>query len=415
MSLLKELKESFDKFGERSGDLLQEGLLDLFNKTQQRLNDACCKGGECDPLANNDKRDEAHGAFMEAADFFFRNGYMAAADSLLIEWWNKLGDRQFLEEQRVYRAKISFKLAELYLRRNDRGAAFWWALHTQADDMLGEHPEGGGSGKLQLRTILGMSEEALVGFNKIATRNVSSLKDSTVTWAQPLGFAEDVVLQFALENPKFASLLAQDTSVLEFPLSSAYFKALLAVVNASYSNKETTAKGKSLERLAAYLFLLMPGWIPHLNIEDEDQAFESDIVVHNFMQPSNLAAEVLGRDFLVECKNWKNSVGVSSVGYFLHRMHLTHAKFGIIFALHETSGGSAPKELNNERAALKLRYKSFHEDGSICIVVSESDLADLADGKVTFWQLLFNKIEQVRFGVQKGPKIEPARTAQETL
>jgi len=185
MPLRQDLKESFDRFGSRTGVLLQEGLLDFYDQTRQRLREACRRGGECDPLADDAKRDEAHGAFMEAAEFFFASGYTAAADSLLVEWWNELGSRQRKEKRRAYRAKIAFKLTELHLRRSDTAAAFWWALHTQADDMLGEHPEGGGSGKIQLRTILGMSEEALRSFNEIAAQNVSAITRRTSAWSQP--------------------------------------------------------------------------------------------------------------------------------------------------------------------------------------------------------------------------------------
>jgi hypothetical protein len=157
----------------------------------------------------------------------------------------------------------------------------------------------------------------------------------------------------------------------------------------------TTEKGDTLENLASYLFLLIPGHVPRRNLLDLDNSFETDIVVRNLGMNSNVYSDLLGRHFLIECKNWEEKVGVKDVGYFLYRIRLTHSSFGVIFA----KSGITGKE--DSRAAYSLIRKSFHEDGSLCIVVDKSYLSRLAEGQTTFWSLLLELIEINRFGNSK--------------
>ncbi|MCI0562084.1 MAG: hypothetical protein MN733_26655, partial [Nitrososphaera sp.] len=106
---------------------------------------------------------------------------------------------------------------------------------------------------------------------------------------------------------------------------------------------------------------------------------------------------LLGRHFLVECKNWDESVGVRDVGYFLYRMRLTHCSFGVIFAKDNISG----KKGKGEIAARSLIRRAFHEDGNTCVVLDRNDLEGLAKRETTFWSMLLSKIELFRFGKAK--------------
>lgn len=335
-----------------------------------------------------------YNAYMFLADLLENNGLFPASETLLLEWWNDFGLRQQEGKERVYRAVIAFKLTGLYLHWGDKGAALRWALHTQADDILGQHGARGGAGKHQLRTIFGMSKSALEELNHIAEECRKEVEQKWGNdWSQPVGFPEEVIRRFALGEVMGAHLLAEAASMREFPLSPAYFQVLLDRVHSPTVNAQE--KGDALEDLAFYLFLLLPGCVPRRNLLDEDLAFESDIVVRNLNQVANLTAELLGRHFLVECKNWEKSVGVRDVGYFLYRMRLTHARFGIIFSKGGISGGS------DEKAACALIRRAFHEDGSVCVVVDNEDLINLAQGKNTFWWMLLEGVEVLRFGKPK--------------
>lgn len=59
-------------------------------------------------------KEEGLGAYISTVEFLF-NRFPSAAFLLLFGWWNDFGERHLIENQRVYRAVISFKLTEIYL------------------------------------------------------------------------------------------------------------------------------------------------------------------------------------------------------------------------------------------------------------------------------------------------------------
>lgn len=338
-----------------------------------------------------------HDDYCVASEILYRNNFFWAAEQLLFLGWNYLGNRQLKEKKKVYRAPFSYQLTKLYILSGDKGAALRWSLLTHADDMLGEHEHGGGAGKEWLLTTLGMSEEELWKFDEIAAENVKEIRNTLADdWSKPAGFAEDVLVQLMQKGPQFAHLFSRDTHIYEFPLSVPYLKSLLGCFDAL--NESPVEKGSSLERLASYIFSLIPGWVARRNVLHEDLSFETDLVVSNLNSGSNLATELLGRHFLVECKNWDKPVGVREVGYFLYRMRLTHAKFGVILVQKRITGKENEVE---EKAARSLIRKAFHEDGNICIDLNKEDLSNLLKGN-SFWGMLLERIEKIRFG---NPKV----------
>lgn len=386
ISTVDEIRVIYESYDPRNFDPLV-----FLGQARTLLAKACDTGGEYDPRST-EKAEKACNAYGTVSNLFLANGFRSAAESLLVDAWNHLGSIQREEKHRIYRAGLAMYLAKVYLKLGEKGSALRWALHTQADDLLGEHKTGGGAGKQVLRGILGMSDLALHEFSNVATQNLEAIRSELGNdWSRASGFAEDVVLRFALEKPEFAHLFSLESSMNEFPLSKAYFSALLDEVNTVGGT--TKDIGDSLENLASYLFLLIPGWVPRRNLLDEQLAFESDIVVRNINPASDLTTELLGRHFLVECKNWEKPVGVSDVGYFLYRMRLTHAGFGVIFAKSGITGA-----VYDEKAARAIVRKAFHEDGSICVVLTGDDLVSLATGLSTFWPILLELIERVRFG-----------------
>jgi hypothetical protein len=182
--------------------------------------------------------------------------------------------------------------------------------------------------------------------------------------------------------------------VSEFPLSGPYIRALIERVNAPHAS--TTEKGDALENVASYLFLLIPGWIPRRDVSDINQGYENDVVISNLNMAHDLRAELLGRHFLVECKNWDSKVGAPAVSHFLHRMSVTHCKFGVILAKDGISGRE-----RGETAARSLIRRAFHEEGNVCIVLDKSDLESLAKKEITFWSMILRAIEWFRFGEPK--------------
>ena len=345
------------------------------------------KGNEYDPR-ECDKAQEACNAYGAISKFLQTRGFQSAAEAILADAWDKFGEIQYKDNLRIYRAGIGMYLAQHYLYLGDRGSATRWALYTHADDILGKHPKKGGNGKQMLLTILGMSDEELNNFTEIAEENLKSINQN---WNLPNSFAEDVVTRFLLKYPESSHLFANSSSKEEYKISKPYYSSLLEQIDIDHSNVKE--KGNALEYLASYLFTLVPGWCPRQNIIDEYETFENDIVIRNVSKGNDPASDILGRHYLIECKNWENKIGVSLVGYFLYRMRLTHVKFGVIFSKFGITGTE-----ENEKNARSIIRKAFHEDGSICIVIQKNDLENLLDKTPSFISLLYERIERIRFG-----------------
>lgn len=320
-------------------------------------------------------------------------GLTEAYFSILISGWNLLSKIQVDTNTHVYRAGIAAFLAMNYRMRGDRGATFRWALLTQAEDLLSEHPQDGGTGKDLLTSEFGFDGIALGKLKDICRTNFDSVSKKRI-WTIPEAFSEDIITRFAFMFPEYSLKFALNTNLSEYDINPYYLTSLINRLNEKVSN--TTEKGNSLEQLATYLFLLIPGLVPRRNLLDETLAFESDIVVRNLNNNSNLVSDMFGRFILSECKNWENRVGVKDVGYFLYRMRLTHSHFGILFAKEGITGDS-----DGETAARSLIRKAFHEDGNICVAIDNTLLNSICQKSISFLSCLVSENEKVRFGTEK--------------
>lgn len=387
----RKFKEAIKSDPDFNTILMLEWCKDFFNSK-------CDTGADLDPRPTPENIDgnaiEANRLFVFAAlkfveiDRNFAIERTFAAEHLLFYGWSLFNEIQKEVKRKIYKGLIGFRLVILYQRYlKDLGAATRWTLLTHADDFLVGHT---GMGAQSLRYTFGMSEKALSDFNQIIDQHKPDRLAGD--WSTKEGFADDMLLKFALKYPQYAHLFASPTSVLEFPPCIPYLNTLRDAAN-SATPQDYTKKGNALEYLAAYLFLLIPGFLPRWKVVPKTKDFEHDLVVSNLRSSGNLEAEMFGRDFLVECKNWKSSVGVSEVGYFLYRMKLTHTKFGVIFA---KSGIS--KADNGSKYAENLCQRAFHEDGLLCIVIEDNDIVNLLKDRTTFRSLLMEKVNHLRFG-----------------
>lgn len=315
------------------------------------------------------------------------NGYFGAATQLLIAAWKQTGNRQRKAACKIYRAAIAFYLSEIYVQRGDRGAAFWWQLHALADDYL-QGGDGGGA-RIVLETILGIPKGAF--FQDLKAIAVDHRKVcEQAGWQTQQGFAEEVVVKFAIRYPEYASMFAYPTGEIEFPVSPGYLSTLCEDI-------ENDPQGKKLEYIACFLFLHIPGCTPAHDLLDQDRAMQTDVVIRNLTPHSSLAAETFGRYFVIECKNLAAKVGSAECGYFLHRIHLMHFTFGVMLA-KEGVTGSPEKDKGDEEAARQLIRRCYHEDGLTCIVLSLHHLQRLSEESTTLRAMLFEEIERFRFG-----------------
>ena len=358
----------------------------------------CSLCGENEPL--DPRNPETNNSIFEfygtlAADVANR-GFDVIAVQILLETWQTYQRIQTdVKQEPIYKAAIAAVISDLYVRRGDLGTAARWGLITDASDVLyNKNSDGGGRQRLIVST--GIPDDALDKLRTIALANRNHVVD-VGDWSRPEAFAEDVIAKFLAEHQDFGVLFARHTpTVNEYPLSQTYFGSLSKKMQVAESAAE---KGRALEDVATYLTLLIPGWIPRRNVKTVYNEFESDIIVSNLIQSGNLDAEIFGRSFLIECKNWSKPVGVPEVGYFLYRMRLTHTTFGILFAKNGVTGGKDNDEDQDKvrNAADSLIQRAFNEDGNICIVITESDLEELNEGK-SYWAMIVEKARTVQFG-----------------
>lgn len=352
------------------------------------LQQACEKNGELDILVH-DNALEACTLYADAALTLLRGGYPKLSELLLLEAWDNFSLRQRQERVWIYKAGIAVYLSVYYLRHGDKGAAVRWALVTHADDSLKDHQ---GDARDMLLDTWGIAQPVIAAFEATAHQNAARVEqEHQGDWSMCYGFPEDVLLRFVKDHPAHAAVLTHETAVAEFPVNEGYFRALLDRVEQADAKDN---KGDALEDIAAYLFLLLPGCVPRPNLVKDDSGFETDLVVSNLNPTDQLRTDILGRSFIIEYKNWNKTVGIEQVGYFLHRMRLTHSPFGVLFAAKGITGRSK----RSKEAAHGLIAQTFQADNSVCVVIDRDDLERLACGEFSCWSLLLEKIEAVRFG-----------------
>jgi hypothetical protein len=114
--------------------------------------------------------------------------------------------------------------------------------------------------------------------------------------------------------------------------------------------------------------------------------------------------DVLGRYFLVECKNWKGTVGTHEIAYFANRIRYGRAQFGVLFAREGISGDPAEDSDENGRFMV---HRVFHQDGIVVAVVTAQDLERVYSGVESTLAMLLRKHDEVRFGAwsrKVGPR-----------
>lgn len=171
-----------------------------------------------------------------------------------------------------------------------------------------------------------------------------------------------------------------------FKIDLRQYSQLLEQVFIAETNDE---KKKSLEILAKTLFESIPFLTcKHSNLRTASS--EIDLVIQ--YDGSNLSTifDEFGRYFLVECKNWKSSVGAAQVRDFLGKVQKSRIKLGIIFAKNGISGAHGGAD------ALREIHVAFDSHGIYLLVMSEEDLRAIERG-ANFYRILDEKIDRLRF------------------
>ena len=337
-----------------------------------------------------------------------RATHLTLPKQMLLNTWDKFGVQQAETKRRIHRGVLGFELMTEALLEGNRVLALRWALLTQVEDLLSRHEDG--DIRKALSRFFGIADTR---WNHI--RNLAyEFRDKAEAegWEKPFGFSEYILLALIQSSGTWPYLLTSGQNYEEFHLSKPFLKALLEHSDVPVKNEQNPSgvtsheKGKRFENLAFYLCSLLPGCVPRQNVQDEDQAHQSDVVVRNLNPSPDVVCDFLGRHFLVECKNWSSgSVPVSGIGYFLFLIRLTHTKFGILFTRDGVTGDHNLDKGKAEIAARALIRRAYHEDRTSCVVLKRLDIDSLVKGDMTFWQLLMSKMHEFRFGTSSGDSL----------
>jgi hypothetical protein len=148
--------------------------------------------------------------------------------------------------------------------------------------------------------------------------------------------------------------------------------------------------GKQLEFLAEYLMSVMPGC--RVYRRKRSHSTDYDVVCAMEGPQADFRAE-FGRYFVCEAKDWAKAAGFAEFAKFCRVLDSVKAKFGILFAKSGISGRGSGDDATREQ------MKVFQDRGIIILVVDESDLQAVADGR-NFISLLRSRYESVRLDLE---------------
>lgn len=149
--------------------------------------------------------------------------------------------------------------------------------------------------------------------------------------------------------------------------------------------------GKMLERLAQYLFSVIPGLICNTRLRTPSTDY--DIVCSQYGLMVDFRSEI-GRYFIGECKDWRKVVGTTTIAKFSHVLDTVKCNFGVIFSRQGISGKG--KGTNAEREQIK----TYQSKRVVIVVLAEDDLLRLAKGE-NFITMLRRKYERSRLDLRQ--------------
>jgi hypothetical protein len=134
----------------------------------------------------------------------------------------------------------------------------------------------------------------------------------------------------------------------------------------------TTARGRALEDLIAYLFGLVPGVsVTARNALNAFHAEEIDLAFWNEGEPAGL--RMFDHILLVECKNWTVPVGYPELAVFNDKLSSRGRPLGIFVAAAGITGNPAARTAAHEVLARALAH------GREIIVLTRREIEALCD------------------------------------
>ncbi len=178
------------------------------------------------------------------------------------------------------------------------------------------------------------------------------------------------------------------TKTFEIDLEE-YKKALAATKSEQDANK----KGKSLEDLAKLLFEAIT-FLSYKGSRETSNAQIDLVFFYKGFEEATIFDE-LGLYFLVECKNWKETVGAKHVRDFVGKMQASRVQLGVLLAPRGVTGATS-----DSTAAMREINLAYFLHGLFVVVVTEDHLKRVKQG-ANFYEELESEVEVRRFGKRR--------------
>jgi hypothetical protein len=350
-----------------------------------RLTAAMATGGILDPASDGfDARHlAAWGGLLGALRSAGRN---EEAVRVALAHYDEMCRIQVDRQRRFHKGTATQQTAIVHFVRGDPGVAEWFFMLALVEDILSSgQPTGVPDSHAcrDLRMQYGRLDPFFESLAATARDTKGQLPDTG--HPQRWWFPEAVLVTLA----RARALTRATAARTPIPVN----RSFLALMASRLDDGTPGDKGKALEHLASYLCLTLPGarLIPNAKAPDH----EMDLVVVQAASGPSYLLDVLGRTFLVECKNYSDGVGVEKLNHFVAKMRFHRCSTGVLFAKEGITGGGTP-EL---RAARLTQLRWYEQDGCAVIVVARADIERVASGEIGFAELLLGGYESVRFNL----------------
>lgn len=186
----------------------------------------------------------------------------------------------------------------------------------------------------------------------------------------------------------FLELVTDAKSEIKVEHSLNWDKDLFALLLSQIDSSTKKLLGKYLELIAIYLFFTNRPFEVKRNVLTLHS--ENDLRVRSLID-SDPILELLGRYFLIECKNWSSPVDSKTIKNFISNVRFARCETGILISKNGITGS---KTRDNAWFVVRAEY---HKDNIIVIVLDRSDLKKISEEKMNLLDLLKSKYEQIRF------------------
>jgi hypothetical protein len=341
------------------------------------------KGGLIEP-GDDSQQSNTWGVIFQALS---SNGLFRPAEDVAITWYYHLCQLQFDNDERYHKGTPTQHCGNIGLLLGENARANWFFTMAFVEDVLSSSDEDipGLPATQSLRLHFGRSDAEL----RIIAETARSLKADDDLWQYPELAAVSVARDGRVVTSSFKG-------TAEIPISKPFLRILLDRL----SEGGTDAKKKSLEFLASYLTITLPG----VRLEPNARTLEHeiDLVVVQHAPSSSYLLEALGRSFLVECKNWEKPIGVEQLNHFVAKMRFHRCMCGVIFSREGLSGDRVPGKGLSYARLTQLRW--WQQDACVVIVLTDEDLKTLLDTGQTFGNLLLRGYESIKFSNKPGDR-----------